>query len=189
MIWLLLYIAVGVVVFTSFLVSHRLSRTDVEIELEKLANPLPWIRRLNLVDHVVIPVLGFSSMVAIWPVLIYWKIRDVIVAGRSPAPEEKKAFAVTKGNLLQRMAIDEIEREEKVVDPLGAVPDLPFGHLNTAWGKFIEDLQPDDEIWTFSADWISEWGQQERRAGYVIVGSEGPGRYFLNERRIIDPPK
>lgn len=36
-----------------------------------------------------------------------------------------------------------------------------------------------DELWSFSADWRTAWGNMERRAGYVLVRQGAPGDHFL----------
>jgi hypothetical protein len=37
-----------------------------------------------------------------------------------------------------------------VIDPLGTVPPLPFGHLNQGWVNFLADMTDDaDEMWSF----------------------------------------
>ncbi|WVM93015.1 hypothetical protein ULG90_02285 [Halopseudomonas pachastrellae] len=50
-------------------------------------------------------------------------------------------FAVTEDHLLESLTVAEIEARERVADPLGAVPDLPFGHLNTAWQEFLAECE------------------------------------------------
>ena len=72
-----------------------------------------------------------------------------------------------------------------VVDPLGAVPPLPFGHLNTAWNKFLENKQPADSIWNFSAKWTQR-DHVELRQGYVVVIGEKIGSHFITMRKYLD---
>lgn len=49
------------------------------------------------------------------------------------------------------MSLADIAQRELVYDPLGAAPQVPFGHAHATWKKFTESLQPVDEIWRFSA--------------------------------------
>jgi hypothetical protein len=77
------------------------------------------------------------------------------------------------------VSVEEVEALETVLDPLGAAPNVPFGHLNAAWRAFIEGGTECDELWSFSADWQTAWGNRERRAGYVRVRAGEPGDYFL----------
>ena len=78
------------------------------------------------------------------------------------------------------MTVEEIEIAEAVSDPLGAVPPLPFGHLNAAWSRFKSGLVQGDTIWRFAAQWDGEWGTPEIREGYVIARGDGFGPYFLD---------
>ena len=77
------------------------------------------------------------------------------------------------------IAVAHIEDRETVVDPLGAVPQCPFGHLNAAWKNFLSGLQPQDVIWSFRSNWETTWGRKELRAGYVAVRGEVIGTHFL----------
>ena len=90
-------------------------------------------------------------IVPFWPVIVFVKVKQIISAEPDSTATDKPVFAVARSELLEQLSIDEIEQREKVVDPLGAVPDLPFGHLNAAWKKFLEVMEPQDSIWTFSA--------------------------------------
>ena len=41
------------------------------------------------------------------------------------------------------------EAESMITDPLGVVPDEPFGHLNTGWKRFLAQGDAQDELWSF----------------------------------------
>ena len=51
-----------------------------------------------------------------------------------------------RAHLQERLTVMQIEAREVVADPLGAVSDLPFGHLNAAWKTFVEEVGADDEL-------------------------------------------
>ena len=57
-------------------------------------------------------------------------------------------------------------------DPLGAVPDLPFGHLNAAWEKLKAGMRPGDTVAVFVAHWEEDGVMWERRGYAVIRGGE-----------------
>lgn len=101
-------------------------------------------------------------------------------------PGKEEEFAVEQEHLIAQQDLNEIEARERVTDPLGAVPELPFGHLNAAWLAFNAKLEPGDSFWTFSAQWKPSWGREEMREGYVIVRLDGIGPYFLTMRRILE---
>jgi hypothetical protein len=95
----------------------------------------------------------------------------------------QREFAVEREHLLERLSIQQIERREIVTDPLGAVPQLPFGHLNATWLRFLKSLTDNAEIWSFSALWRKRWGGEELRCGYVAVSQGLPGNYLLTMRK------
>ncbi len=44
--------------------------------------------------------------------------------------QEEKTFSVNVTNLVKCMSVGEIEKIERVSDPMSAVPDVAFGYLN-----------------------------------------------------------
>jgi hypothetical protein len=127
-------------------------------------------------------VMILASGVPIWP---FWVYLQVSQGGSGHGTNANQEFVVTREDLLSEMSISEIEQREKVSDPLGAVPDLPFGHLNAAWKEFLEKARPTDNLWTFSARWRSRFGSVELRQGYVVVREEEIGPYFLALRKYL----
>lgn len=95
-------------------------------------------------------------------------------------PLMEPRFVVRRKHLLRRMSVAEVEKQEMVRDPLGAAPNLPFGHLHRQWQELRVSMRPRDEIWTFSAFWKPwPWVPGETRTGYVIVHQGKPGDYLL----------
>jgi hypothetical protein len=87
---------------------------------------------------------------------------------------------------LQTITIEEVEQRERVFDPMGAVPDLPFGHLNAAWQKFRDGLEPQDVIWTFSAHLQIKWQGEETITGYLAVCNNRIDPSFSYYHKIDD---
>ena len=72
-----------------------------------------------------------------------------------------------------------------VVDPLYAVPSIPFGHLNQAWKNFTAELGAEDRLWFLLQSWKSSFNGDELKKGDVIVTNGLIGRYFLTmDKRI-----
>jgi hypothetical protein len=97
-------------------------------------------------------------------------------------PSEK--FAVKADHLQKQWSLAQVEQAEMVVDPLRAVPALPFGHLNSVWEDFKQWVQGGDEIWSFSGTWKAQWGHEEVYEGYVIVLGGSTGGYVLTRRGV-----
>ena len=115
-------------------------------------------------------VAAFAIVTLGWPIFIPFAISVWWQGwrqpkGASPPPQ----FSVKLTDLVNETSIAEIERTQRVQDPLGAVPDRPFGHLNGAWERFVRELQPADRIWTFSADWAPYKGAVDRYSGYAAT--------------------
>ena len=85
-------------------------------------------------------------------------------------------------DLVEKLSRAEIETREQVVDPLHAVPNLPFGHLNGVWQSFVDGLEPDCELWSFRGRWKTEYRDWQMQ-GYVAQQGETIGAYFLTAQR------
>ncbi len=95
-------------------------------------------------------------------------------------PLMEPRFVVRRKHLLRRMSVAEIEKQEMVKDPLGAAPQLPFGHLHPQWVELRQGVHKRDQIWTFSAFWKPwPWAPGETRMGYVVVRHGKPAEYLL----------
>jgi hypothetical protein len=100
--------------------------------------------------------------------------------------EPSKKFAVKVDHLQKQWSLAQVKHAEMVVDPLGAVPALPFGHLNSVWEDFKQLLEEGDEIWSFMGTWKAEWGHEEVYEGCVIVRGETIGDYVLTRRGLVE---
>ena len=176
------YIALGVVVFVVVLVTHWISTrsaSDLASKMKQSIHPGRKSWGDTLMENIVMPSMAAVFVFVAWPVLIYMKAKELLFPAKAESLIEPKKFAVAETDLVLKQTVEEIEQLERVCDPLHAVPDLPFGHLNAAWTRFIADCGPEDTVWSFSARWTSEWGQKEICEGYVIVREEAIGPHFL----------
>lgn len=193
------YAAIGVLAFIVIAAAHYFSTSgtreasihDVLEELRRAQNECNdpdrpvWKRRIEYaLEKIVAPALAILLVVAAWPLAIWWKAREIWFS-QGTEPTMEKEFAVEREHLLEPQDLDALETREVVTDPLGAVPGLPFGHLNRAWLNFKAGREPGDSIWTFSARWKLKWGGEEIREGYAIVRLDGIGPYFLTMRRVL----
>jgi hypothetical protein len=189
--YLIWYLAIGVVVLLVVFISHRVSvkpEQDFTREIMEALHPERKVWHYRFLDKAIIPLLAAMLVLVAWPAAIYMKGKEML-ATKKAEPElesDKKEFSVTDANLLRKISLEEIERLERIDDPLGAVPDAPFGHLNGAWMRFKSSLEPQDSIWLFSAHWTADWGRRELREGYVIVRANGMGPHLLTTWRILE---
>lgn len=182
MIYLYWYLGFGAVVFVLVLGAHLLTKRKESDSLRDILDALdPDREKLSyrILHKFVVPLLACVAVVVGWPVAIFMKVKDMLgmdsYSGASAG--EQREFSVGRDDLQERLSVEEIETRERVNDPLGAVPALPFGHLNSGWKAFLDGMSPDDAIWSFSASWTT-WGRKEIREGYVIVRGETVGAHF-----------
>lgn len=193
MIYLYWYLGIGVAVLAVVFGAHRLTKKDEPESLRDLLDAVnPDRKKLSyrILNNVVVPVLAAVAVVVVWPAAVYMKGRDVFAKKSASALDEEREFAVDRSHLQERLTVPQIEAREVVADPLGAAPDLPFGHLNAAWKTFIGTAGMGDEVWSFKAPWQTTWGRKEVRAGYVIVRNGVPAAYMLTMwKQIEDDPE
>ena len=182
MIYLYWYIGIGVVVLAVVYGAHRLTKERESESLRDLLEAVnPDRKKLSyrILNNIVAPALAAFLVVAVWPVAVYMKVKEMIPKKGSNGFPDEREFAVEREHLLERLTVQEIERREVVEDPLRAAPKLPFGHLNAAWQDFLKGHADGAELWSFSARWQTTWGRKELRRGYVVVQDGAPGAHFL----------
>jgi hypothetical protein len=125
-VYLVFYFAVGIAVYAT----TRIRKDEADIRMPAPAsNRAPWMQLAN-----------FLAINLLWPIvlaaLVYeWSAAKPGFRRASPDLVERPAFRVRTEDLQRRMSIGEIESAEVIRDPLGAVPELPFGHLNRPWTR------------------------------------------------------
>lgn len=188
MIYLYWYLGIGAVVLALVYGAHHLTKekeSDSLRELLEAVNPDRKKLSYRILNNIVAPALSAILVVAVWPVALYMKLKEMIQKKESYESPEEREFAVEREHLLERLTVQEIEMREVVTDPLKAAPDLPFGHLNAAWQEFIQGKPDDAELWSFSAQWQTTWGRKELRCGYVAVQNDAPAAYILTVCKYI----
>jgi len=190
MIYLYGYLGIGAILLAGILISHQLTKSladDLVSEVLQATDPRSnqwWWKPLNKVG---VPILFAIAVTAIWPLVIYWKAKEMVDARRPTQNKEPpKEFAVTQEHLRRQWTVAEIESAETVVDPLNAAPRIPFGHLNPAWETFKPLMADGDQIWSFYAHWTTKWGHHEVRDGYVLVRGGSIGPHFLARCEYIE---
>jgi hypothetical protein len=179
--YLIAYLAIGVCVLLAFLFAGRRANGEwlsLKTELARATpfDPGNWkywfeVNFLGAILPLVFTVVGVVG----WPALIVYKVHDILA---QRLRRKRETFTVKRRDLIRQMTAQEIERVEQVVDPMGAVPPVPFGFLNPAWQRFTADLEPTHAIWSFSTQWMNGL-RNDTRAGYVLVRGRRIGMYFL----------
>jgi hypothetical protein len=186
------YLSLGLVISVWMFFENKWHQKENDETLKKiLRSKVVQERRIHevMMSEVIAPLLFFAVGSFVWPGLLYLKLKEhggIFRRGKTGWPDEP-VFELKRENLLEKLSAQEIEEREVVRDPLGAVPVLPFGHLNHAWKKFLGATSSECELWGFSAVW-NPWGRPELRKGYVEVNSSGIGSYFMTVCREVERP-
>ena len=186
MVYLYAYLSAGAVVWLALLLENRLSGSarlaGTSVILDAL-HPERKTRRYRILSRLVAPVLSAIGVVLLWPFGLAMKLQDMVAQRARIKREEADTFKLKASDLVEHMSLADIAQREMVNDPLGAAPQVPFGHAHAAWQKFIDGLQPGDEIWRFSAQRTLSWGPQEHRRGYAIKRQGQVGAYFITHKK------
>lgn len=153
------------------------SRRKINKLLEPKANK--WYEKL--LYKLILPVFVMSGSIIFWPIVVIVFVKERIERhiNSNNVKKEAERFYVKKEHLLKQLEIEKIEILEQVNDPLKSSPNKPFGFLNPKWEAFKKKMQKNDEIWSFSAVWTSEYDYSYYYTGYVLVKSGIPGDFFL----------
>ena len=186
MAYLYAYLSAGVVVWLALLLENRLSGSarlaGTSVILDAL-HPERKTRRYRILSRLVASVLTAVGVVLLWPFGLAMKLQDMAAQRARIKREEADTFKLKAADLVEHMSLADIAQREMVYDPLGAAPQAPFGHAHAAWQKFIDGLQPGDEIWRFSAQRALSWGPLEHRRGYAVKRQGEVGVFFMTHNK------
>ena len=159
--WLLIlqiYFGVGLVVCLTVVTSHlRMKRRQASSLTDALNSLNPSRQRFwyRVLEDVVVPGLAFILVWLVWPVAIGLKFYEMYKKKDAEANSERlakaKEFVLKEEALVRDMTVAEIELGNMVIDPLGAAPNLPFGHLNAVWVEFRDGLGVGETLHLFES--------------------------------------
>ncbi len=121
-----------------------------------------------------IGVWGFALL--IWPIAVWVVVWDIFaaikrgnVAYREPDPQDR---FYAKDNLTEIVSIDQAESRERIMDPLGRVPPVPFGHLSVGWKRFLaRKPSAEAQLWAFHR-------KTDQKAHWSFDRANGVGRGY-----------
>lgn len=179
--FLFAYIGFGFLVLFCILIQNFLQKKQVS-EWSKLCEQISLSQEsytMRFLEKILFPIITGFFVVVVWPVVIIFALNYLRPQKNKEMHYDflkPKQFTVELENLIERMAIEEIEELEKIVDPENAVPGKPFGHFYPQWSRLMNAILPSDEIWSFEACWDEYSNIKEIRTGYAL----------LREGKIID---
>ncbi|MGV0961074.1 MAG: hypothetical protein ACOYB1_14680 [Limnohabitans sp.] len=182
MIWLWIYLVAGVVSLVVIYGTHLLERQENKTSqlLESMRGPLST--KDMLLEKVIAPALGSVLVVIAWPAVVVYAIKTRHDARLEQQRREDAVFRVKSKDILRQTSVPEVEAVANIVDPMRAVPDLPFGHLHSVWQSFLNQRLLGAELWAFSCEHVSEWGHVTAREGYVWVLDDERAPWILTSQ-------
>jgi hypothetical protein len=141
----------------------------------------------TLADRIKKSIIWFGSVMLfclIWPVAILIAAYATFVEKPPPHYNPKELrFTCQKESLVTQVEPLEIEATSYVTDPLGRVPNLPFGHLHKGWINLLAQLEPTDQLWSFKTKgWVEDQPNSPR---YLKPRNENSGFAIVREKKVI----
>lgn len=153
-----IYFGVGLVVCLAVVTSHlwmKRGQAGSLTDALKSLNPSRQRFWYRVLEDVVVPGLAFILVWLVWPVAIWLKFYEMYKKKDAEANSERlakaKEFVLKEETLVREMTVAEIEEANMVIDPLGAAPNLPFGHLNAVWVEFRDGLEVGETLHLFES--------------------------------------
>lgn len=180
MIWLCIYLAGGVVSLVVLYGTHLRERQENATSqlLQSMRGSLST--KDMLLEKVIAPALACVLVVVAWPAALVYTLKSWRESRLDKQRREDAVFRVRAKDLLGQTTVPDVEALAHIIDPIGAVPDLPFGHLHGVWRAFLDQRPLGAELWAFSCDHTSEWGHVTAREGYVWVLGEVRAPWIVN---------
>lgn len=121
-------------------------------------------------DALVFSIAALSICFA-WPAFFMWAYIESRREAVREIERNKPDFFCLSEHLIKKVDPVDAEITSYVIDPLGTVPLLPFGHLNKGWVYFLADMTDEgDEMWSFFIPKGSESGKYRHAATSDIRG-------------------
>ena len=189
-----LYLLIGALFLGLTALLVRLLRKDEEVsELVKLARQMSasqdtsWNQKLQ-------EWATYPLMLLVWPLVMLLAIQALLKlvgvewpprpwgtnaqAADNTAQIEIK-FICQSADLLKPIDPEQAEVASYVHDPMGRVPDQPFGHLHLGWAELLSHLEPQDTLWRFKSP---KRGLKSACAGFAVLRKNQVIAEFIHER-------
>ena len=168
MTWLCIYLGIGVMIALIF---YGLSLKDRPSQFVKdMRSALGYGKTLkdHLQDILVYTLAGLTILIG-WPGFLIWAFLKKLEERRERMKEDEPKFMCKPEYLIRKVTLIEAEQANMIDDPLGLVPDVPFGHLSQAWTKFLSafGLEDENELWFFEVPKGSSTGEYDMFDGPI----------------------
>jgi len=131
-------------------------------------------KKKSVADHLLNVLVYSIAIICIalgWPLFGIWAIFQSRKEAALEIERNKPDFNCLPEYLIAQVNPVDAEIASYIIDPLCAVPSLPFGHLNQGWANFLADMTDDrDEMWSFYISKGSKCGKHRFAATSDIKG-------------------
>ena len=187
--YLVLYLTAGAITLALTLLQSHLEKKkhgpsfSDRLEELRLQNAGTWQR---IAHKIIVPLLAGVAIICVWPIAIILLVKDLIAPRHTEQTAEKQEFRIQEQDLIEQLSIDELEKHERVEDPLGGAPDEPFGHLWPAWRTFVNELSADVKLWSFAATDDTSY-TTVKLEGYVhFDNGEAKSVFIASKKRLSE---
>jgi hypothetical protein len=168
MTWLYIYLGIGVVIALIF---YGLSLKDRPSKFVRdMRSALGYGKTLkdHLQDILVYTLAGLTILIG-WPGFLIWAFLKKLEEKRERMKEDEPKFMCRPEYLVRKVTLIEAEQANIIEDPLGLIPNLPFGHFSQAWTKFLSEfgLEDENELWYFEVPKGSSTGEYDMFDGPI----------------------
>lgn len=136
--------------------------------------------------HILVPFLMGVFLCVAWPICLSWVFYDKWHRRREEKRRLDCEFRIRPEYLGKVTSVAYVALTSGVIDPLGAVPDAPFGHLYGAWCKFIDERPEGAVLHPFECVWVNFMREKRERKGFVWVMAGAYGPFWLNHELLIE---
>jgi hypothetical protein len=151
--WFWLYVGIGAISFPVLrllvYVFHRKESPSVWVQEVMQA----FEKEKTLADRIKKSIVWVGSVLLFclaWPVAVMVGLYALFFDKQTPSyRSDEPRFICQKDSLIKQVNPIEVEAASFVVDPLGRVPNVPFGHLYQGWINLLAQLEPMDQLWSF----------------------------------------
>ena len=120
----------------------------------------------------------------IWPLALLIALHTLMFEKLVPyQPSNEPSFICKKESLIRQVDLVEVESSSYVTDPLGRVPNVPFGHLHQGWINLLAQLEPSDQLWSFKTKgWVAD---QLNSPKYLKPRNVSSGFAIVRQKKVV----
>ena len=179
--WFLLYVGIGAINFPVLrllvYVFHR--KESPSVWAQEVMKALE--KEKTLTDRIKKSIVWVGSVFMFclaWPIALMVGLHALFFDKQTPSyRSDEPRFTCHKDSLIIRVDPLEVEVANYVIDPLGRVPNVPFGHLHQGWINLLAQLEVTDQLWSFQTkggaidpDDLPKYSKPRNvRSGFAIV--------------------